>query len=96
MPSTSGDPEWCETHQRDCLRHLCPGCIQEVLKPLVDIANAYDANNLDAEARKLWGMKLEKVNTTPPERIELYTGRGGNRLLTLADCLKAREFVRKM
>lgn len=67
---------------------------RDVLKPLVAIADAYDANDLDDEARKHWGSDLQHTNTAPPEQIELYTGRGGKRLLTLADCLKAREFCR--
>lgn len=65
--------------------------ITEALAPLVAIADAYDANDLDDEARKFWTWG---ENTTPPEQIELYNGRGGKRLLTLADCLKARELVR--
>jgi hypothetical protein len=69
--------------------------LSEILAPLVAIADAYDANNLDDEARKFWGATDQHENTTPPEQIELYTGRGGRRLLTLADCLAARELVRE-
>lgn len=65
-----------------------------VLAPLVAIADAYDDNALDDEARKFWGHELQEMNTTPPEKIELYTGRGGKRLLTLADCFAARDLVR--
>jgi len=61
------------------------------LQPLVTIANAYDANDLDDEARKTWGVNDEWQNTRPPESIELYSNRGGRALLTLADCLKARS-----
>ncbi len=61
-----------------------------LLAPLVAIADAYDANELDAEARKQWGPSLEHVNTTPPEQILIYTGRGGKTLLTLKHCLDAR------
>lgn len=68
--------------------------LEEALAPLVKIADAYDDNNLDDEARKFWGIDNEKFNTTPPEQVELYSGRGGGRLLTLADCLKARDVVR--
>jgi hypothetical protein len=60
------------------------------LQPLIDIAQAYDDNALDDEARKFWGPNDEHRNTTTPNNIELYTGRGGRRLLTLEDCLNAR------
>lgn len=66
----------------------------KALKPLVDIAEAYDNNALDDEARKFWGLNSEHQNTTPPAKIELYQGRGGKRLLTLEDCLFARAVVR--
>lgn len=66
----------------------------EALAPLVRIADMYDANNLDDEARKFWGSDLENENITPPDEIELYQGRGGVRLLTLADCFRARDAVR--
>lgn len=65
------------------------------LLPLVAIAEAYDANALDDEARKSWGTDNEHTNTTPHDRIELYSGRSGKQLLTLADCMKAREIVYK-
>lgn len=65
--------------------------LEVALAPLVRIADAYDENNLDDEARKHWGKDLEHTNTTPPEDIELYDGRGGKQLLTLADCFKARD-----
>lgn len=61
--------------------------LKRALAPLVAIANAYDASNLD-EARPEW------IDPTPPEQTILYSGRGGKRLLTLADCLKAREIAR--
>lgn len=67
----------------------------EALKCLARIADAYDDNGLDDEARKTWGKNDEHHNTTPPERIELYSGRGGKRLLTLADCLQARAVINK-
>jgi hypothetical protein len=68
--------------------------LEEALAPLVAIADAYDDNELDDEARKRWGKNLEHENQTPPEDIELYSGRGGAQLLTLRDCLRAREAVR--
>jgi hypothetical protein len=64
--------------------------LREALAPLVRIADAYDDNALDDEARKTWGLNDEHINDTPPEQIELYSGRGGRHLLSLADCLKAR------
>lgn len=61
--------------------------------PLVNIANAYHENALDDEARKTWGVNDEFTNNTKPDQIELYSGRGGRRLLTLHDCLFAAEVV---
>lgn len=66
------------------------------LKPLVLIADRYDSNDLDDEARRFWGLRLEHENARDPREIELYTGRGGGRLLTLADCFEAREAVRAL
>lgn len=71
--------------------------LKRAVAPLVDIANAYDENELDDEARNVWGPAPDYnafTNNTPPAQIELYSGRGGKRLLTLADCLKAREVAR--
>jgi len=65
--------------------------LREALLPLKKIADAYDANNLDDEARKFWGPNLEHENSRDPKEIELYTGRGGFRLLTLQDCFNARK-----
>ena len=62
----------------------------EALGPLAAIADAYDANELDDEARKFFGRELEHTNTQSPADIELYQGRGGKQLLTLADCMIAR------
>jgi hypothetical protein len=97
------DGEWiatCSIHRRDAWRKLSsfpveplythpapPSGVVEALKPLVEIADAYDANALDDEARKYFG---SHTNIVPPEQIELYAGRGGKRLLTLADCFAAR------
>lgn len=63
----------------------------EALRPLAKIADAYDDNALDDEARKFWGVINEHQNKRDPEDIELYSGRGGKRLLTLADCFTARK-----
>lgn len=65
----------------------------EILQPLIDIANAYDRNNLDDSARKFWGRENEHQNEGDPAEIELYAGRGGKRLLTLQHCLDAREWA---
>ncbi len=62
---------------------------------LAKIADAYDANALDDDARKSWGPNLEHQNDTPPEQVEIYRGRGGKRLLTLADCFAARAAIAK-
>ncbi|WP_089177279.1 hypothetical protein [Bosea sp. AS-1] len=69
------------------------GALINALRPLARIADAYDANQLDDEARKFWGIHLEHRNETPPDQIELYAGRGGRRLLTLADCFAARAAI---
>lgn len=75
-----------------CARHACRTHLDtfQALKPLVDIANAYDANELDDEARKYWGRDSEHENDTLPQHIELFSGRGGKRLLTLSHALDAR------
>lgn len=52
--------------------------LEKAVKVLATIADAYDDNALDDEARKTWGANDEHRNTTPPEKIELYSGRGGN------------------
>lgn len=63
--------------------------MRKILKVLANIADKYDDNGLDDEARKYWGD--DNVNTKDPKKIELYTGRGGQCLLTLQDCLDARD-----
>lgn len=68
--------------------------LREQLRPLAAIADAYDANELDDEARRFWGIENQHENDTPPDRIELYQGRGGRRLLTLADCFAARSALK--
>ena len=70
--------------------------MMQVLQPLVDIANAYDNNELDDEARRFWGANLEHENTKNPEEIILYSGRGGRELLTLQHCLNARSLYRTL
>jgi hypothetical protein len=65
----------------------------ETIQPLVQIADAYDDNALDAEARKYWGRFMEHANDRDPKDIILYQGRGGRELLTLQDCLDARNIA---
>lgn len=67
--------------------------LERAVAPLARIADAYDRNELDDEARKWWGAESgigREYNGTPSNEIELYSGRGGKRLLTLADCQNAR------
>lgn len=67
--------------------------IRDALAILARIADAYDADGLD-ETRPYWianGAEKE----TPPDSRELYCGRGGRTLLTLGDCLRAREALRR-
>lgn len=66
----------------------------EALTTLAAIADAFDANELDDEARKFWGQ--HSVNTTPHEDIELYQGRAGRQLLTLANCMFARATLAEL
>lgn len=70
--------------------------MMQVLQPLVDIANAYDNNELDDEARRFWGANLQIENTKNPAEIILYSGRGGRELLTLQHCLNARSLYRTL
>lgn len=64
--------------------------MEEAIEPLVAIARAWDANELDDEARKFWGAQLENRNTTDPRDIDLVTGRCDVPLLTLQDALDGR------
>lgn len=66
-----------------------------VCKVLAIIADRYDNNSLDDEARKFWGKANEHKNVRDPQDIELFCGRGGGRLLTLADCFAARAVLAK-
>lgn len=68
--------------------------LEAALRPLAAIADAYDINDLDGEARRFWGK--DGVNDTPPTEIELYSSRGGKRLLTLDDCFIARNALKKL
>lgn len=79
--------------------HFLPTKYQELkdaLEPLAEIADMFDSNDLDDEARKFWGKNQEHECKTPHKDIILYSGRGGKELLTLEDCMKAREILRKL
>jgi len=65
-----------------------------LLRILTLIADRYDENRLDDEARKYWGPNSENRNALDPSDIILYEGRGGGTLLTLKNCLEARELLR--
>jgi hypothetical protein len=67
--------------------------VRAVMRLLAAIADAYDANELDDEARKFHGRNDEHFDARDPATIELYSGRGGNRLLTLQNCLDARSAI---
>lgn len=69
--------------------------LETALAPLVDIADAYDSNSLDDDARKFWGKNSEFTNETKPQNIGLYFGRGGKELLTLKHCLDARAACKR-
>lgn len=58
------------------------------LQPLANIADAYDNNELDNEARRFWD--------GPPDQIELYSGRDGKCLLTMQDCFNARKALNQL
>lgn len=70
--------------------------VRAALEPLAAIARAYDNNDLDDTARRFWGPANENENNYHPSEIELYTGRGGKRLLTLEDCFRARDVLALM
>lgn len=62
--------------------------LRAALRPLAAIADAWAANELD-EDRPEW--RANGVGGSPPfAEVELYSGRGGRRLLTLADAFVAR------
>jgi hypothetical protein len=59
--------------------------LEKVARPLAAIADAFEADALD-EARPSWGDK--------PDGVEIYSGRGGKRLLTLDDAFAARAALK--
>lgn len=61
--------------------------LRAALKPLADIADEYDADELD-EARPYWVLSgAQKFDLG----AALYMGRGGKSLLTLGDAMEARR-----
>jgi hypothetical protein len=65
----------------------------EALTPLAYIADQFDENNLDDEARKFWGTEEQHENDSDPATIELVQSQGGAGLVTLADALAARTVL---
>lgn len=61
--------------------------LETALKPLSDIADEWENDGLD-EDRQLW---KERV---PFHQVELYCGRGGKCLITLAHAMIAREVLK--
>ena len=65
--------------------------LEAALAPLARIADAYDANELDDEARKFWGKDYEFENNSDPADIALIVSEGGSVLVSLAHALAARK-----
>lgn len=87
-PSTPPSPEaGCKTEEP--LFSRINACLL-ALKPLADIADAYDDNGLD-EVRPDWAER--GVDNSDFDK-ELYCGRGGKTLITLRDALHARNVLR--
>lgn len=66
------------------------------LQKLAAIADAYEKNALDDEARRFWGLDYQHENETPFKDIILYQGRGGKILLNLQDCFDARQSMKEI
>jgi len=69
--------------------------LAKALEPLRTVAECWDEDGLD-EDRPSWRRRWEAIHgagSKPPEfeNVELLYGRGGKRLLTLADALAARD-----
>lgn len=64
-----------------------------LLAPLARIAQAYEESALD-EVRPDPVADSSQLYQDYPRAAELYSGRGGKCLLTLDDCLRAREFLK--
>lgn len=88
---SADDPPVRPIHVRIPIEHF--SALTVALAPLAMIANEYDTNNLDEE-RPQWRngpLALESHVETPFSEIELFSGRGGKRLLTLQDAFNARD-----
>lgn len=66
------------------------GELIEALQPLAEIADKFDQNQLSGLAQKVGCCGL---NETPPECMVIAWDRFQRPLLTVADCLKAREVL---
>lgn len=66
----------------------------DTLKPLAEIADAFDDNALGAEAKKFWGSHNQHQNHTSHQKIELFHSDGGKCYLTLQDCMRARMIIK--
>lgn len=64
--------------------------ILDAMSPLIRIADKFDANQLRGAAQKRGCCGL---NETPVEEMVLVHDFMGRPLLTVADCLKARELI---
>lgn len=86
------DEPVCPVHGVLNIRALISEASQ-ALRPLAGVADAYDTNDLDV-ARPEW--RRTDGRDLPPDQIELHAGRGGKRLLTLADAFAARDARKKL
>jgi len=68
--------------------------VVEALRPLAAIADAYDDNWLD-DCRPEWKAKGLGFDVHLDQE-EVYSGRGGRRLLTLGDCFRARAALARL
>ena len=67
------------------------GHLQQAMMPLANIADQFDRNQLNGDARKR-GCCGE--NPLPPAEIVLLRGRDGLPLLRLSDCIYARQILK--
>lgn len=66
--------------------------LESALTPFAAIADEWEGNGLD-ESRPYWIEKGVEAKC-PLEEVELYTGRGGKTLMTLAHVFAARAALR--
>ncbi len=75
---------------------MTPSQIQQTidgLKPFADVWKAYLNNELDDEARRIWGAQDEHTNPNSPRDIWIYSGRGGKELINLDMCREAAALM---